>query len=72
MAEGKGGESVYVWIPIKFIGFLTTDLFGIIELLEWPTFILSFSFGGDAFIEVLVALLPRKLSLFTLIDSNHS
>ena len=71
MADGNGGESLYVWIPIKFIGFLTADLFGIIELLECPPIILSLSFGGEEFIEFLLRLLPIKLSLLTLIDSNR-
>ena len=64
---------------MKFIGFLTPDLLGIIELDECPAaavatpplpVILSLSFGGEVLIEFFVALLPRKLSLFTLIDSN--
>lgn len=62
---------------MKFIGFLTPDLLGIIELDECPAvappplpIILSLSFGGEVLIEFFVALLPRKLSLFILIDSN--
>ena len=64
---------------MKFIGFLTPDLLGIIELDECPVaavappplpIILSLSFGGEVLIEFFVALLPRKLSLFILIDSN--
>lgn len=61
---------------MKFIGFLTPDLLGMIELDECPvappplSIILSISFGGEVLIEFFVALLPRKLSLFILIDSN--
>ena len=64
---------------MKFIGFLAPDLLGIIELDECPVaadappplpIILSLSFGGDVLMEFFVALLPRKLSLLTLIDSN--